>query len=279
MKTFRMIGMALMAVLMCVNFTACSEDDPTDEEGSSTTQPNNEKKLVGMSSHSERINDVYDFKYSKDGRISEIQTDYVRSYEQGIVIYKYNWHSKDSMTVTRDGELARSFYLSNGKIIRQIDYDTESAPEDFYYFEYDNEGHIKEYEFIDDEHFNNTKTYTWGNDKLLRCGINHINNYFSYSSTIYIRYSSTTFKGIFPLFCENVGLGQDDLFMVHPELVGARTIYLPTEIGGENEDEKYTFSYEFDTDGYVTSCTVIEYDHRSGSWLPAETYVYNFVWE
>ena len=33
MKTFRMIGMALVAVLMCVNFVACggSDDDPTEE--------------------------------------------------------------------------------------------------------------------------------------------------------------------------------------------------------------------------------------------------------
>ena len=57
MKTFRQIGMALFAVLMCVNFVSC------DKDGDSTTQPKNEKKLVGMSSHSERINDVYDFKY------------------------------------------------------------------------------------------------------------------------------------------------------------------------------------------------------------------------
>ena len=33
MKTFRFIGMALFAVLMCVNFTSCSggDDDPTEE--------------------------------------------------------------------------------------------------------------------------------------------------------------------------------------------------------------------------------------------------------
>lgn len=271
-----MIGMALFAVLLSVNFVSCNKD------GDSATQPSNEKKLVGMSLQGEHYNDVYDFKYNQDGRISEIQEDYVHSfdgtYEQGVDIYKYNWHSKDSVTVTQNGELECSFYLSNGKIIRLIDYDTESAPEDFYYFEYDNEGHIKEYEFIDDEHFNNTTTYTWGNDKLLRCGIDYINNYFSYSSTIYIRYSNTTCKGFFPLFCENIGLWQDYLLMVHPELVGAKTIYLPTEIG-YGEVDKNAFSYEFDTDGYVTSCTVIEYDHRSGSWLPAETYVYNFVWE
>ncbi len=35
MKTFRLIGMALLAVVMCVNFASCSSDD--DEEGSKST--------------------------------------------------------------------------------------------------------------------------------------------------------------------------------------------------------------------------------------------------
>ena len=48
MKTFKMIGIALMAVLMCVNFTACSEDDPTGD--SPTPKPTNEKKLVKIMS-------------------------------------------------------------------------------------------------------------------------------------------------------------------------------------------------------------------------------------
>ena len=50
MKTFRMIGMALFAILMCVNFASCGNDDgeiPSDPTGDSpTNQPTNEKKLV-----------------------------------------------------------------------------------------------------------------------------------------------------------------------------------------------------------------------------------------
>ena len=38
MKTFRLIGMALFAIMMCVNFTACSSDD--DEK-------NFESSLIG----------------------------------------------------------------------------------------------------------------------------------------------------------------------------------------------------------------------------------------
>lgn len=38
MKAFRLIGMALFAIMMCANFTACSSDD--DEE-------NFESSLIG----------------------------------------------------------------------------------------------------------------------------------------------------------------------------------------------------------------------------------------
>ena len=37
MKTFRMIGMALFAVLMCVNFTACGGSDDEDKIAEKTT--------------------------------------------------------------------------------------------------------------------------------------------------------------------------------------------------------------------------------------------------
>ena len=38
MKTLRLIGMALIAVIMCVNFVACSDDDV--EETNATNEGN-----------------------------------------------------------------------------------------------------------------------------------------------------------------------------------------------------------------------------------------------
>ena len=37
MKTFRLIGMALLAVVMCENFTSCSDDDEESNGGKSKT--------------------------------------------------------------------------------------------------------------------------------------------------------------------------------------------------------------------------------------------------
>ena len=43
MKTLRLIGMALMAVLMCVNFVSCSNEELTPDD------PNQEKYItVGL---------------------------------------------------------------------------------------------------------------------------------------------------------------------------------------------------------------------------------------
>ena len=38
MKTFRLIGMALLAVVMCVNFTSFSNDDEEESNGGKSTQ-------------------------------------------------------------------------------------------------------------------------------------------------------------------------------------------------------------------------------------------------
>ena len=44
MKTFRLIGMALLAVVMCVNFASCSDDDdPIKNDDGIIT---NQKKLM-----------------------------------------------------------------------------------------------------------------------------------------------------------------------------------------------------------------------------------------
>ena len=66
MKTFRMIGMALMAVLMSVNFTSCSNEDEDSE-----TQPSNEKKLARVMRYEQDGGTMtIDFKYDKKGNVT-----------------------------------------------------------------------------------------------------------------------------------------------------------------------------------------------------------------
>lgn len=60
MKTFRLIGMALLAVVMCVNFTSCSDDE--EEQGFSvegTWLMQSMKGYIETSIHKEILDESY----------------------------------------------------------------------------------------------------------------------------------------------------------------------------------------------------------------------------
>ena len=67
MRTFRLLGMALLAIVMCANFTACSSDDDEvikDDDGVIT----NQKKLVEIKSTS----DDGEYSYDTKGRLVSV---------------------------------------------------------------------------------------------------------------------------------------------------------------------------------------------------------------
>ena len=55
MKTFKLIGMALLAILMCANFTACSDDDNPKEEITNSEL----KLLIGNWDMAKTSNNLY----------------------------------------------------------------------------------------------------------------------------------------------------------------------------------------------------------------------------
>lgn len=59
MKTFRLIGMALLAVVMCVNFASCSDDEDENNDGGTVVSG---KLLRSMS---EDDNNNYLFSYNE----------------------------------------------------------------------------------------------------------------------------------------------------------------------------------------------------------------------
>ncbi len=62
MKTFRLIGMALLAVVMCVNFTSCSDDDEEQGETYSvegTWLMQSMKGYIETSTHKEIFDESY----------------------------------------------------------------------------------------------------------------------------------------------------------------------------------------------------------------------------
>lgn len=257
MKTIRKIGMALFAVLMSVNFASCSkdEDDPMN-------QSNNEKKLVRVMEYydDKSLACIYEFLYNKQEKV--IETNYTSrdcySDPWETKTTKFIWNSNKSITVIEDG-VEGNVQLSNGRI-------NELGA---YSFSYNKDGKINKFEEKGD-YFNSTIAYTWQDGKLSL--FDYQSGSFGYSNSI--RYSNNQCKGFFPLFGKVVRLELHCLFIAHPELVGAKTNYLPSKISSDDISHTYTFNYELDSEGYMNRCTLLEL--FEGEYY---TTYYEFVWE
>ena len=98
MKTFRFLGMALLAVVMCANFIACSSDDDEDDGG---------YKLAGTTWTQDGDDDVFSFLNGGEVVTYENYTDY----KNGEKAYHMKWSvNGDVLTLTYDG------YFENGSI-------------------------------------------------------------------------------------------------------------------------------------------------------------------
>ena len=283
MKTFRMIGMALMAVLMCVNFTACSEDDPTGD--SPTNHLSNANKLAkvmqyDIENNKKELNDIIRFEYDKNDNVVKIHEIY-GSDADDIDITEYIWDSNKSITSYWENDEYIKYTLTNNQITDILmheyvwDWDTETREldEDFYRCTYDKDGNLikiwwKDNEEDEEELMNEQ---TWNNNQLSTA-----KNY-DYEHVITLHYDNKTCKNFFPLLADyivNNGFSDDYIFMAQPELLGVRTSKLPSKI--IDGSCIISFDYELNTYGNVTSCTVNKlYSDDNLSY----DYFYEFIWE
>lgn len=68
MKTFRVISMALFAIIMCLNFTCCSKDDTLTDNEIITKS----KKLIGMKETEGDNTYIWEFSYDSEGKLSSV---------------------------------------------------------------------------------------------------------------------------------------------------------------------------------------------------------------
>lgn len=268
MRTFRFLGMALMAILVGVNFIACSDDEEGDtpiknEDGIVT----NQKKLVELKETDENGTNVMTFSYDSKGRlISVVTKDYDNS---NNVITNITW-GNNTITSTSNGE-STVFSLTDG-LIRTIRSDNSYKNASFTY--------NSSKQLIAEQYGQNAyvDTYTWENGRITEltdgedCIINMI-------------YSGKTCKGYFPLYGPS---GNEYIFYAHPELVGMRSTQLPDQTNYKEGDYEGTseFTYKLDKDGYIESCieNSIEKD-MSNNPTPqiysntTHTTTYSFKWE
>ena len=271
-----MIGMALFAVLMCVNFASCGNDDgeiPSDPTGDSpTNQPTNEKKLVQVMIYDdeEAFEEIIEFEYDENGNIVKVNERHNnKEYGWNVETFYYTWNSNKTITF-KFNEGDEEFYeyiLADGRITKMFYYfSAEKKHDEHTYFTYNKEGYITNFGGSSEGEI---ESFIWENSKLISVG-----------STDFI-YTNQTCSGFFPLiynYLEIIGK-EDYIFMAQPELIGTKTNNLPKMIVDngytDGSSDTYTFEYELDQDKYITSCTIKEQSHSYNN----KEYYYEFVWE
>lgn len=269
MKTFRLIGMALLAVVMCVNFASCSDDDdPIKNDDGIIT---NQKKLMEIKETSDDgYISIYTFSYDNQSRLTSIVDNEDGHSDNNII--NFTW-GNNTIIATKRGDARRTYTLSDNLVRKQQNNEGASKA-----FTYNSSNQLIKVDETDERHSGDdcSYTYTWDNGKMTK----HIykeNN--SEKSYVYeYTYNGKTCKGWFPNM-EDEGwdaLDDDYIFFAHPELVGMRTNQLPEQIFNKYTDKseyydeyyketckyEYTdeettkFDYTLNKDGYLESCTV-----------------------
>ena len=259
MKTFRLIGMALLA--MCANFTACSSDDDEitkDDDGVIT----NQKKLVEMKMTTNSETVTSELSYDTKGRLVSITHTEKYGSNTDRDIANITW-GENSVTESENGE-SLTYSLTDG-LIRT---GSEAGGRD-YSFAYNSSKQLITYQY-GDKYGSNARTLTWENGKVTKMT-------YEDDEPSNITYSNQTCKGYFPLM---VLMVEDDfkLVIAHPELIGMRYTHLPSQITykSDNREYKEEYTYKLDKDGYVESCTTKE--TKTGS-IDIYTTNYTFKWE
>ena len=241
MKTFRFIGMALFAVLMCVSFTSCSSDDDLTEEKEENEIVDSDKKISKIVTKTEDDTETVTFKYDNQGRVTEVIETYEEEYGKSTYTFKFTW-GDDIVKVNENydnGSYTDSYILTlkNG-LVRSSD-NNET-------FTYNSSNR-----FAKGQDEWSTTTAIWDGDKLVSVTEGDMDE-----ATLTYGGNSCK-KGYFPFIGSIIDFNCDYLFIAHPEIAGMRTTQLPTSITWNYgyEDEKSTLSYEFDKDGYISKIT------------------------
>lgn len=260
MKTSRLIGIALFAIVMCVNFASCSKDTDILTDNEIITKS---KKLIGMKETEGDNTYIWEFSYDSEGKLSSViySFDMYGGSNRDQQVTYFAWRS---FTIIAESDYqTRTYTLDENNLVKTIRSDKETDWSNAQ-FSYNSSNQLL---VVDNGTYSDK--YTWENDEISK-----INSNDSYSNIIY---SGKTCKGYFPLYNYF-----DDIFYAHPELIGLRNSQLPEREFYKDKDSQreFEYSYVFDKDGYVESCTEIStYKRLDINETRTETIIYTFKWE
>lgn len=275
MKTFRMIGIALIAVLISVNFTSCSgnDDDPSNDEGGNIAVS---KKLVEIKAVEESGEEKgFDFTYNHDGNV--LTANYFRN--DGISNYfdnsTFTWGDNTVIESVKNSSHIADTYtykFTNGLISSNNDYS----------YAYDSSNRLTSCTSILSTNRYSEVFYTWSNDKLTKISIS--DNYIG-EKTIEITYSGKKCKGYFTFIEEDFIVGNGNLVHAHPELYGLKITELPSKITIKDyyDTKIIELSYTLDKEGYITSYTTKNNKKSGNDEVGYKEYeyttIYSFKWQ
>ena len=270
MKTFRLIGMALLAV--CVSFASCSDDDePSKNDDGVIT---NQKQLMQIKMvDSETI--TWDFTYDSKGRLISINHAEKYNGRTERDITNYIWGN--NTIIAEDDNSTRTYTLDNNLVKSINDTDDYSGWSNAI-FTYNSSNQLIA---VQNTYTDGTSVdaYTWNNGRITKLTYTENGSYYSEEDVYEYTYSGKTCKGYFPLYSPS---DNDDIFYVHPELIGLRCSQLPDQVYSKDDYDEETskYSYTFDKDGYVESCTVVNTEKNlSDNTIDTYTTVFTFTWE
>lgn len=278
MKTFKIIGMTLLGVMLCINFNSCSSEDEGNVPGQTTTQ----KRLTHMriipttiyDNYTEDLTFIYDYK-NRLSSILEIEPS-SPYYINDTINNTYTWGANIIIEQEASGRYNdRITYNLNNNLIFNITLSDGGS----WSFRYKSQQLL---EYDGDTH------YIWENGKIIKLYNTYIDSYDNTTDTTYMKeftYYDQPCKGYLPIYAGILDISFCSISLTHPELMGVRIPYLPKQITSKRYSSDYEYIYEysytFDQDGYVESCTEVEKtkDLTANTIRGREITIYTFAWE
>ena len=239
-----MIGMALFAVLLSMNFTACSEDNGSTE-GDGVVAGG--KKLAKLVIDTNDYSETYTFSYDSKGRLINTISIFEREGERYTSDYQLIW-GDDAIKISERYGKNVDYYTAtlNKGLVQRMDVNRGDY-DNYCIMTYTQSKRLGKGVEKDGYEVNTI----WDGDKLMSISEDGCETSFTCQET--------QNKGYFPFYSMLMDIIKCDvLYMAHPELCGMRTTQLPASwtITNRNETETNNATYEFDKDGYISKMNI-----------------------
>lgn len=253
MKKYKFLVSALFAVLACVNFASCSDDDK-NEPTPDVPKPSVEKRLTSVKySFGTECNIQYD----ANGLIGQIVRVHNGQTKQNTT-YAY---SSSQLSVTETDSYGNSYtetYCLNNGLISDLEGETT-------YF-YDG-GRISKWREGD----GSNKTFEWSMGDIMKTTTKWSDEPAPHHAT-YGYSDQYDYGRIVGIVVDSNDMLYDDFepYLLMQGFYGTTTIHLPQD-ASDGYGNNYAWSYEFDAEGYPTSVT----EYTGGR----KTHTIIFTWE